>query len=249
MAEQWYVSRGEKRYGPYRREELAWYARSGNVTRTDMVWSESTGDWIRADQVAGLLPAAVARPTRGKPTQPQGNRKKVVTLTCGGVAALLLVVGCVAVGLLLSSPGPGTDEVVGVAEEGDLVWEVAEVPDMLDAQDDPDWQNYPDRKEEEAATSRTLEGFTEALKSGDVDTAVGFIVDERQSGYRELFASNPEAMASFGDLISSGEMSFLSEGSGGEPFNRTAEYAVELDGFTFYVVLMKVGETWVLYDF
>ena len=248
MAEQWYVLRGEKQYGPYGREELASYARSGNVTRTDMVWSESTGDWVRADQVPGLLPAAAPRPTQGKPTQPQGSKKRVVALTCGGVA-LLLVLGCVAAGLWLWSPWSGPEEVIGVAEEGEPVWEVAEVPDMLDAQDDPEWRDYADREEEEAATAHTLEGFAEALKAGDVDAAVGFIVEERQSGYRELLASNPEAMASFGDLISSGEMSFLSEGSGAEPFNRTAEYAVELDGFTFYVVMMKVGETWVLYDF
>jgi len=249
MAEQWYISRGEKQYGPYKREELAQHARSGNVIGTDLVWSESTGGWVRADQVPGLLPTVAARPNEGKSTKPKGNKKKVAALTCGGVAVLLVAVGCVAGGLLLWSPGPGTDEAVGMAEEGDLVWEVAEVPDMLDVLDDPNWQNYPDREAVEIAISRTLENFAQALKDGNVDAAAGFVVDERQDGYRELFASNPDAMASFGDLISSGEMSFLSEGSGGEPFNQTAEYAVELDGFTFYVILMKVGDTWVLYDF
>jgi hypothetical protein len=249
MNEQWYVSRGGKRYGPYRREELAQHARSGNVVPTDLVWSESTDGWVRADQVPGLLPTAPARPSGAKPTERRGHGKKVATLTCGGVAALLLVAGCIAAGLLLWRPGAGTDEIVKVAEEGDLVWEVAEVPDLLDAQDDPDWQDYPDREAEETAISRTLESFAQALKDGNADAAAGFVVDERQDGYRELFASNPEAMASFGDLISGGKMSFLSEVSEAEPYNRTAEYAVELDGVTFYVVLMKVGDAWSLYDF
>jgi len=249
MNEQWYVSREGKRYGPYRREELARHARSGNVIGTDMVWSESTGGWRRADQVPGLLPAVAARPNAGKSARPKGSKRKVTALTCGGLAMLLVAVGCIAAGLLLWRPGPGTDEVVGVAEEGDLVWEVEEVPDLLDAQDGPDWQDYPDREAEETAISRTLENFAQALKDGNADAAAGFVVDERQEAYRELFASNPEAMASFGDLISSGKMSFLSEGSSGEPFNRTAEYAVRIDGFTFYVVLMKVGNSWALYDF
>jgi hypothetical protein len=115
--------------------------------------------------------------------------------------------------------------------------------------DDPDWRHYADREEEEAAIARTIDGFADAMRRGDSDGSLAFILEDRREAYRELFSTHSEAMPSFGDVIASGEMSFLSDGSGPTPYNRIAEYAVEVDGFTFYVVLMKVGDTWVLYDF
>jgi hypothetical protein len=87
------------------------------------------------------------------------------------------------------------------------------------------------------------------MKRGDLDASVAFVQDERREAYRELFSTNPDAMASFADLISGGEMSFLGEQPGPTSYNRIAEYAIQLDGFTFYVVFMKVEDRWVLYDF
>lgn len=52
LEQRWYVSRGEEQYGPYADEDMISFARQGNLHPKDLVWSESTGDWVRAESVS-----------------------------------------------------------------------------------------------------------------------------------------------------------------------------------------------------
>lgn len=250
MADQWYVWREGQRYGPYTWEELVAYSRAGNVTSTDLVWSVSTDGWVRARLVPGLAPAPAPSSRRAAPSTTRPSRTRTILFAGGGIA-LVLLVGCLAVWFLVVTPPSGVETAAGSTIANDEVprEELEAFYEAIAVADDPDWQNYPDREAEEAAIAQTLDAFTEALKRGDVDGSAAHVLEERREGYRALFSSNPEAMASFADVITSGEMCFLSDDSGGQAFNRTAEYKIEWDGFTFYVVFMKVGERWVLYDF
>jgi hypothetical protein len=47
----WYISRGEEQYGPYTDEDMFSFAQQGNLHPEDLIWSEETGDWVRADSV------------------------------------------------------------------------------------------------------------------------------------------------------------------------------------------------------
>jgi hypothetical protein len=48
---QWYISWGEEQYGPYTDEDMISFAQQGNLHPEDLIWSEETGDWVRADSV------------------------------------------------------------------------------------------------------------------------------------------------------------------------------------------------------
>ncbi len=90
MSRQWYLSRRGQQFGPYTWEEVVYYARSGNIEGGDLLWSQSTGEWIRADQVTGLLP-----PTSGyRPPRPK-RRKKTYLIAGTSVLAVLLVVASI----------------------------------------------------------------------------------------------------------------------------------------------------------
>jgi hypothetical protein len=47
----WYISRGEEQYGPYSGADMISFAQQGNLHPEDLIWSEETGDWVRADSV------------------------------------------------------------------------------------------------------------------------------------------------------------------------------------------------------
>lgn len=137
---------------------------------------------------------------------------------------------------------------ISVPDE-DFSWLEAEQMTGILGLDDPDWERYPDLEAEKAAIADTVEGFAEAMERGDIEASVQYVFGEKRGGYQALFNSNPEAMASFGDLVRRARIGFLSEHHIYEPFNRTAEYHLELDRFVFSIVFMKEGDSWFLYDF
>ena len=148
-------------------------------------------------------------------------------------------------GLLGDTPPP--EDPVDLAElpelsREDLLWE-----------EDSDWRNYPDLPEEKAAIEETFQEFRSALKERDIPRAVSHIDAGCREEYAALFAYNPEAMPSFAEIIEKAEMSFLAGADRTNPSTstslRTSEYAVELDGFTFYLRWIKVEGQWVLFDF
>lgn len=117
--------------------------------------------------------------------------------------------------------------------------------------DEYDWRSTPDLQAEKQAIGQRQDDFRQAMDRKDIQGATALIAEDRRDVYATLFAANPDAMPSFGALFESAEITFLSPPA--EPEQdvtlRTAEYALNLDGFTFYVRWMKDGETWFLADF
>ena len=117
--------------------------------------------------------------------------------------------------------------------------------------DEYDWQKTPDLQAEKQAIGQRQADFRQAMDRKDIPGATALISEDRRDVYATLFASNPDAMPSFGALFESAQITFLSPPA--EPEQdvtlRTAEYALDLDGFTFYVRWMKDGDTWFLADF
>lgn len=73
MADQWFVTKGGKRYGPIEYAQLVQDARGGKVTPADLVWKEGMLEWQPASRVGGLFetsaPAVMPPPI---PQQPIG---------------------------------------------------------------------------------------------------------------------------------------------------------------------------------
>ncbi|MCJ8501257.1 hypothetical protein [Desulfatitalea alkaliphila] len=128
----------------------------------------------------------------------------------------------------------------------------ARIPDEdLLGIDDWDWQRAPDLAAETQAISRRLAGFQQAARNKDIHSAVAFIQEDQRDVYQALFSHNPDAMPAFGVLLDRARMGFLSPPAepAADSTQRTAEYALEIDGFTFYVRWMKHDDTWMLMDF
>jgi hypothetical protein len=54
---QYFVKRGEQRFGPYSLPDLQRYVQSGNIAADDLAQSEGMSDWITVSQVLGNIPA------------------------------------------------------------------------------------------------------------------------------------------------------------------------------------------------
>ncbi len=54
---QYFVKRGEQRFGPYSLSDLQRYVQSGNVLSADLAQSEGMNDWVPVSQVLGNIPA------------------------------------------------------------------------------------------------------------------------------------------------------------------------------------------------
>lgn len=55
---EYFVKRGEQRFGPYSLSDLQTYVQSGNVLVADLAQSEGMTDWVPVSQVLGNIPAA-----------------------------------------------------------------------------------------------------------------------------------------------------------------------------------------------
>jgi S1-C subfamily serine protease len=58
MSPKWYYMSGQQRRGPVSTAEFRQLAAAGNISPTDLVWTEGMPNWIKADSVKGLLPQA-----------------------------------------------------------------------------------------------------------------------------------------------------------------------------------------------
>jgi hypothetical protein len=54
---QYFVRRGEQRFGPYSLSDLQRYVQSGNIAGDDLTQSEGMSDWVPVSQVLGNIPA------------------------------------------------------------------------------------------------------------------------------------------------------------------------------------------------
>lgn len=55
---QYFVKRGEERFGPYSLSDLQRYVQSGNISLDDLAQSEGMQDWVPVSQALGNIPAA-----------------------------------------------------------------------------------------------------------------------------------------------------------------------------------------------
>jgi hypothetical protein len=58
----YFVKRGEERFGPYSLAELQQYVQSGNIAPGDLAQSEGMSEWIPVSQVLGNIPMPVNAP-------------------------------------------------------------------------------------------------------------------------------------------------------------------------------------------
>src|ERR1700722_20395821 len=54
---EYFVKRGDERFGPYSLSDLQQYVHSGNVTLEDLTQSEGMADWVPVSHVLGNIPA------------------------------------------------------------------------------------------------------------------------------------------------------------------------------------------------
>jgi GYF domain 2 len=54
---EYFVRRGEQRFGPYSLADLQKYVQSGNLVASDLAQSEGMADWVPLSQVLGNIPA------------------------------------------------------------------------------------------------------------------------------------------------------------------------------------------------
>jgi hypothetical protein len=57
---QYFVKRGEQRFGPYSLSDLQRYVQSGNIMSDDLAQSEGMTDWVPVSQVLGNIPSLAA---------------------------------------------------------------------------------------------------------------------------------------------------------------------------------------------
>jgi hypothetical protein len=55
---EYFVKRGEQRFGPYSLSDLQMYVQSGNVLVADLAQSEGMAEWVPVSQVLGNIPSA-----------------------------------------------------------------------------------------------------------------------------------------------------------------------------------------------
>jgi hypothetical protein len=55
---EYFVKRGEERYGPYSLSDLQQYVQSGNISAEDVAQSEGMNNWVPVAQILGNIPAA-----------------------------------------------------------------------------------------------------------------------------------------------------------------------------------------------
>jgi len=58
----YFVKRGEEKFGPYTLAELQQYVQSGNVAPGDLAQSEAMTEWVPVSQILGNIPAPAAAP-------------------------------------------------------------------------------------------------------------------------------------------------------------------------------------------
>lgn len=99
--QQWYYAEGQARVGPVTREQLGRMARTGDLSRGQLVWGEGMADWAPAATIPGLfdgiaepvVPLAYAKAPDHKTSRIVRNAKRnTVTLFVVFVLCLLPVV-------------------------------------------------------------------------------------------------------------------------------------------------------------
>jgi len=89
---EYFVKRGEQRFGPYSLTDLQQYVQSGNVATEDLAQSEGMQEWIPVNQILGNIPAPVRGPEATAVPVPE---RQLVPLPPNLHWAIVLILGVV----------------------------------------------------------------------------------------------------------------------------------------------------------
>jgi hypothetical protein len=67
---QYFVQRGDQKFGPYTLAELQRYVQSGNITPEDLAQSEGMTEWAPVSQILGNIPATAITSSGGATAEP-----------------------------------------------------------------------------------------------------------------------------------------------------------------------------------
>lgn len=90
---EYFVKRGDQRFGPYSLADLQRYVQSGNVAPDDVTQSEGMTDWVPVAQVLGNIPAMAV--TSGGAAAAPALERETVPLPPNWHWAIVLVLGIV----------------------------------------------------------------------------------------------------------------------------------------------------------
>ena len=90
---EYFVKRGEQRFGPYSLADLQRYVQTGNVAPDDLTQSEGMTDWVPVAQVLGNIPAMAV--TSGGAAAAPALERETVPLPPNLHWAIVLVLGIV----------------------------------------------------------------------------------------------------------------------------------------------------------
>lgn len=90
---QYFVKRGEQRFGPYNLSDLQRYVQSGNIASDDLTQSEGMSEWVPVSQVLGNIPATAV--TSGGAAAAPALQQELVPLPPNWHWAIVLVLGLV----------------------------------------------------------------------------------------------------------------------------------------------------------
>jgi hypothetical protein len=94
---QYFVKRGEQRFGPYSLSDLQRYVQSGNIATDDLTQSEGMNNWVPVSQVLGNIPATAV--TSGGAAAAPAPEREWIPLPPNLHWAIVLVLGTVTLGL------------------------------------------------------------------------------------------------------------------------------------------------------
>jgi hypothetical protein len=90
---EYFVKRGEQRFGPYSLSDLQRYVQSGNIAPDDLTQSEGMADWVSVSHVLGNIPATAV--TSGGAAAAPAPARELVPLPPNWHWAIVLVLGLV----------------------------------------------------------------------------------------------------------------------------------------------------------
>lgn len=90
---QYFVKRGEQKYGPYSLSDLQKYVQSGNIALDDVTQSEGMADWVPVSQVLGNIPATAV--TSGGAAAAPAPERELVPLPPNWHWSIILILGII----------------------------------------------------------------------------------------------------------------------------------------------------------
>lgn len=92
---QYFVKRGEQRFGPYSLPDLQSYVQSGNIASDDLTQSEGMSDWVPVSLVLGNIPVTAVTSTGAAAAPALAPEREVIPLPPNWHWAVVLVLGVV----------------------------------------------------------------------------------------------------------------------------------------------------------